>query len=75
MTILTEIETKLIDEYFIKHNITDIRYSDFLQANSCLPSWRNEQICNSYDYKTASITIAPAYYEYIEKLFRDNLIV
>ena len=73
MTILTEIETKIIDEYFIRYNIENITFGDFRLAANSFPTWRNEQLCNYYNYDNCTTELSPAYVEYIENLFKSSV--
>jgi hypothetical protein len=70
MTILTDTEVKLLDEYFIKYNYTKIDEACFHHAlANIVPSWRSEEIADNrvYDFNSTE-----AYKNYIKEL-NDNI--
>jgi hypothetical protein len=70
MTILTNTETKLLDEYIIRHNYTTFDEAHFhhILANT-LPSWRSECIASSRIYEFGT---TEAYQDYIKNLYINS---
>lgn len=70
MTILTNIETKLLDEYIIRHNYTTFDEAHFIHAlANIVPSWRSEEIADTRVY---SLDTTIAYQDYIKSLYINN---
>lgn len=71
MTTLSTTETKLVDEYFIRHNFTTIDEPHFLNAlGNIVPSWRYEDLVGHekvYNYIKCDV-----YKNYIQHLTNDN---
>lgn len=70
MTILTNTEIKLLDEYVIKHNYTTFDEAHFHHAlANIVPSWRIEEIADTrvYDFGTTE-----AYQDYIKNLYINS---
>ena len=69
---LTDIETELIDNFFVSHNIKHFTRSTFVLAvANTFPNWRGEQLCNCYDYVSCEQTTPEVFYEYVNKLLQD----
>ena len=66
MTILTNTEVKLLDEYFIKYNYTKIDEAYFHHAlANIVPTWRCEEIADNRVY---DLVTTEAYKNYIKEL-------
>lgn len=73
MTTLTDIETILLDEYFIRNNFTELDQAHFFSAlGNIVPSWRFEDLVGQevvYNH-----VLSDVYNQYINKLKNDDTI-
>lgn len=70
MTKLTNTETKLLDEYIIRHNYTTFDEAYFYHAlANIVPTWRIEEIADSRIY---NLDTTIAYQDYIKNLYSNS---
>ena len=71
MSILSNIETQLIDKYVISNNFTEFSEAYFYYALSdIVPTWRLEQIAGQE--RVYELVITDAYTDYINQLINDK---
>lgn len=70
MNKLTNYETKILDDYFLRNNVQDFSYAKFrIVINDTLPSWRSEQLAGDSVYTGQ---MSDAYIDYLENLINDS---
>lgn len=70
MNKLTNYEVKMLDNYIISNNYTELTEADFHQAiANIVPTWRSEQLA---DNRTYDFSATFAYQDYIKNLYSGN---